>query len=217
MSDQKASYLVPTDTIDCDHERIVTKAGELTRSCTSANEKALHLFTFVRDAIPYNLYMISVFKEDFRASRILEWGKGYCVQKAVLLAALARASGIPSRLAFARIRNHKIPERVARLMGTNVFPRHGYTQLLLDNTWVSVAPTFDSALCQKIGAPVVGWDGRSDAVLPIRDLKGDAYIEYVEKFGAFADLPFGWIVAETSKRVGTDKRPWITKEDALKA
>ncbi len=215
MNDQNA-YLVQTDTIDCDHEGIVAKAGELTRGCTSANEKALRLFTFVRDAIPYNLYMISVFKEDFRASRILEWGKGYCVQKAVLLAALTRAAGIPSRLAFARIRNHKVPEKIARLMGTNVFPRHGYTQLLLDDAWVSVAPTFDSALCAKIGVPVVGWDGLSDAVLPSRDLNGDAYIEYVEKFGTFADLPFDWIVAETSKRVGTDKRPWLTKEDVLK-
>jgi hypothetical protein len=53
-------------------------------------------------------------------------------------------------------------------------------------------------------------------VLPSRDLNGDAYIEYVEKFGTFADLPFDWIVAETSKRVGTDKRPWLTKEDVLK-
>ncbi len=212
MSDQE-EYLVPTDTIDCDQEDIMAKAGELTRGCTSVNEKALELFTFVRDAIPYNLYMISVFKEDFRASRILEWGKGYCVQKAVLFAALARAAGIPSRLVFAQIRNHKVPEKIARLMGTNVFPRHGYTQLLLDDAWVNVAPTFDSALCRKIGVPVVDWDGRSDAVLPGQDLNGDTYIEYVEKFGAFADLPFDWIVAETSKRVGTDKRPWLTKKD----
>ncbi len=48
--------------------------------------------------------MISAFEEDFKASRVLEWGKGYCVQKAVLLEALARAAGIPSRLAFEKIR-----------------------------------------------------------------------------------------------------------------
>ncbi len=209
-------YLEPTDTIDCDHEKITTKARELTQGLVSPEDKALRLFTFVRDSIHYNLYMISVFKEDFTASRVLSWGKGYCVQKAVLLAALARAAGIPSRLAFARIRNHKVPQNILRNFGTNIFPRHGYTQLLLDDTWVSVAPTFDSALCAKIGVPVVEWDGRTDAVLPGEDLRGGKYIEYVEKFGTFADLPFDWIVAETSKRVGKDKRPWLSKDAAPK-
>lgn len=160
--------------------------------------------------------MISVFREDFTASRILAWGKGYCVQKAVLLTALGRASGIPSRLAFARIRNHKAPAKIVALTGTNIFPRHGYTQFFLDNAWVSVAPTFDSALCERIGVPVVDWDGRTDATLPAEDLQGSQYIEYIEKFGSYADLPFDWIVAETSKNVGKDKRPWITRDDIPK-
>ena len=168
---------------------------------------------FVRDDISYNLYMISVFKEDFTASRILSWGKGYCVQKAVLFAALARAVGIPSRLAFAKIRNHKVPEKVVALTGDNIFPRHGYTQLFLENTWVSVAPTFDRALCAKIGVPVVEWDGRTEATLPSVDLQGTPYIEYIEKFGTYTDLPFDWIVAETSKKAGKDKKPWLTRDD----
>lgn len=206
-------YLQPTDTIDCANEAIRTKSRELTNGCATPQEKALALFYFVRDDISYNLYMISVFKEDFAASRILAWGKGYCVQKAVLLAALARAVGIASRLAFAKIRNHKVPEKIVKLTGDNVFPRHGYTQLFLDNDWISVAPTFDKALCEKIGVPVVEWDGRTDATLPSKDLEGNPYIEYVEKFGTFADLPFDWIVETTSKKVGKDKRPWLSRQD----
>jgi len=206
-------YLRPTDTIDCANEAILAKTRELTQGCATPVEKALALFYFVRDDIPYNLYMISVFKEDFTASRILAWGKGYCVQKAVLFSALARAAGIPSRLAFAKIRNHKVPEKVLALAGDNIFPRHGYTQLFLENTWVSVAPTFDKALCEKIGAPVVEWDGRTDATLPSIDLQGHPYIEYVEKFGTHADLPFDWIVEAISKKVGKDKRPWLSRQD----
>ena len=206
-------YLRPTQTMDSDNEQIISCAHELTVGCSLTREKAVNLFSFVRDSISYNLYMISVFKEDFTASKVLEWGKGYCVQKAVLLAALCRASGIPARLAFARIKNHKVPEKIVRLTGTNIFPRHGYTQVFLDGTWLSVAPTFDSALCDKIGAPVVQWDGKSDAVLPAKDLAGGDYIEYVEKFGSHADLPFEWIIQETSKIVGKEKRPWITRED----
>lgn len=78
---------------------------------------------------------------------------------------------------------------------------------------MSMAPTFDSTLCAKIGVPVVEWDGQTDATLPLEDLNGGKYIEYVEKFGHYADLPFDWIVAETSKTVGKDKRPWLSRED----
>ena len=105
----------------------------------------------MRDEIPYNVYMISMFKEDFVASTVLERGKGYCVQKAVLLAALGRAVGIPTRLAFAMIRNNRTPQRFVDKVGTNVFPRHGYDQFYLNGAWVSVAATFDRELCEKNG------------------------------------------------------------------
>ena len=39
-------------------------------------------------------------------SATLARGYGFCVNKAVLLAALARAVGIPARLGFADVRNH---------------------------------------------------------------------------------------------------------------
>jgi transglutaminase-like putative cysteine protease len=125
-------YLKATPTLDAGHERIVETARTLTRGCSSDDEKAVKLFYFVKDSIGYNVFMISVFIEDFRASRILEWGKGYCVQKAVLLAALGRAAGIPSRLAFAKIRNHKLPEHIFQIMKTNTFHGHGYNQFLLN-------------------------------------------------------------------------------------
>lgn len=85
-------YLKSTYHIDCDNEMIIQKAESLTAGCSSDTEKAVRLFMYVRDNIPYNLYMISVFSDDFIASRVLKWGKGYCVQKAILLAALGRAS-----------------------------------------------------------------------------------------------------------------------------
>jgi transglutaminase-like putative cysteine protease len=204
-------YLRPTFTIDSDHERIVETAEKLTDACSSDEEKAVKLFYFVRDSIPYNVYMISVFIEDFKASRILEWGKGYCVQKAVLLTALGRASGLPSRLVFAKIKNHRIPAHVLEKFPANIFPRHGYNQFFLNGRWVSAAATFDRALCEKNGLPKVEFDGKRDAILPDKDLGGKAYIEYIEKFPPVDDLPFDWIAQRISKIVGTDKRPWLDK------
>jgi transglutaminase-like putative cysteine protease len=202
-------YLQATTTIDADNETVKETASRITTGCTSDQQRAIKLFYFVRDEIRYNVYMISVFIEDFKASRILEWGKGYCVQKAVLLAALGRAAGIPTRLVFAKIKNHKLPAHLLEMIGTNIFPRHGYNQFFLGGKWVSAAPTFDKKLCEKNGLPTVEFDGRSNAVLPEHDRKGEPFIEYVERFPPRDDLPFEWIARKISTMVGPDKRPWL--------
>jgi transglutaminase-like putative cysteine protease len=212
MSSEMGQYLRATSTIEAEHEKIIETATKVTRGCVSDEEKAVALFYFVRDSIKYNIYMISVFIEDFRASRILGWGKAYCVQKAVLLTALGRAAGIPSRLVFAKIKNHKIPDHVAKMFPTSIFPRHGYNQFFLNGKWVNAAATFDKALCEKNGLPTVEFDGKTDAILPEKDLKGAPYIEYVEKFSPKEDLPFDWIRERVSKIVGPDKRPWLNKD-----
>jgi transglutaminase-like putative cysteine protease len=212
MSSEMGQYLRATSTIEAEHEKIIETATKVTRGCVSDEEKAVALFYFVRDSIKYNIYMISVFIEDFRASRILGWGKAYCVQKAVLLTALGRAAGIPSRLIFAKIKNHKIPDHVAKMFPTTIFPRHGYNQFFLNGKWVNAAATFDKALCEKNGLPTVEFDGKTDAILPEKDLKGAPYIEYVEKFSPKEDLPFDWIRERVSKIVGPDKRPWLNKD-----
>jgi transglutaminase-like putative cysteine protease len=216
MDSEMGPYLCATSTIDSDHNKIIETATNVIHGCDNDVEKAIGLFYFVRDSIRYNIYMISVFIEDFQASRILEWGKAYCVQKAVLLTALGRAVGIPSRLVFAKIKNHKIPAHIVEMMGTNTFPRHGYNQFFLNGKWVSAAATFDRVLCEKNGLPTVEFDGKRDAILPEKDLRGAPYIEYIEKFPPKEDLPFDWIRERISKIVGPDKRPWWSKDQERK-
>jgi len=205
-------YLQATPTIDSDHKEIRDTAHIVTQGCSNNEEKAVKLFYFVRDSIKYNVYMISVFIDDFKASRILEWRKGYCVQKAVLLAAMGRAVGIPSRLAFAKIKNHKVPERLHEILGTTIFPRHGYNQFFLNGRWINVTASFDRALCGKYGLPTVEFNGKEDALLPEKTLLGEPYIEYLQKFPPKEDLPFDWIIRKVSRMVGPDKRPWLHKE-----
>jgi transglutaminase-like putative cysteine protease len=206
-------YLTSTAAIEADHPVVRAKARALTAGAGSAQEQVARLFAFVRDEIPYNLYMISMHADDFRASFVLEAGKGYCVQKAVLLCALARATGIPTRLVLARIRNHRVPPSLQARLGTDEFPCHGYAQFLLDGRWLSAAPTFDAALCVRVGVPVVEFDGRADALLPARALDGGPYIEYLEHHGHFADLPLDFITSRTGSIWGRDKRAWLRPED----
>ncbi len=207
------SCLKATPIIDSDHEAVRTLAKGLTASFHDDAAKARSLFYFVRDSIRYNAYMISTHAEDFVASTVLARESGYCVQKAVLLAALARAAGIPSRLVFAKIRNYKAPSELALQTGLdNVFPRHGYTQLFIQGRWTSVAPTLDRELCERIGVPVVEFDGVNDAMLPPRDLAGNPYIEYIEKYECHADLPFAWL-RERIVLIWGEKRAWLTPDD----
>jgi len=206
-------YLASTAAIEAGHPAVQAKAREATAGAWSTSEKATRLFAFVRDEIPYNLYMVSMHPDDFRASFVLEVGKGYCVQKAVLLCALARAAGIPARLALARIRNHRVPAGLKARLGTDEFPRHGYTQFLLGGRWVSAAPTFDAALCARVRVPVVEFDGHADALLPAFALDGSPYIEYLEHYGHFADLPLDFITSRTADIWGREKRAWLRPED----
>ena len=206
-------FLRPTGTIESDHPQVRDRARQLTRGSATDVERAVKLFAFVRDEIRYNIYMISMVAKEFRASFVLEAKKGYCVQKAVLLAALSRAAGIPNRIAFARIRNQRVPAKLYARTGTRVFPAHGFNQFHLEGRWVSAAATFDRRLCEKVGVPPVEFDGTSDALLPQQALDGGPYIEYLEHYDPAADLPLEWIVERTSKIWGIDKRAWINPRD----
>jgi len=64
-----------------------------------------------------------------------------------------------------------------------------------------------------VGVPTVDFDGTGDAVLPAQALDGSPYIEYLEHYGHFADLPLDFITARTSKIWGKDKRSWLRPED----
>jgi len=202
--DPMIAYLRSTSTIDCDSAVIREKAQGLTRGRQEVWDKARSLFHFVRDEIRYNFYAPSDKPEYYRASRILETREGFCIQKAVLLAALARAMGIPARLHLAAIRNHLAPAKLRKLMRGNVFPTHGYDELHIEGHWIKAAPTFDLKMCQDNRFTPVEFDGRHDAVLPAFNPDGKPHIEYVDDLGYYEDLPFENIIAWRLEALGPD-------------
>jgi len=199
-------YLKPTSVIDSNSKVIQEKATSLTEKYSSQREKARELFYFVRDRIKYNPYLALSSIEDYRASKTLQRGEGFCIQKAVVLTALARAVGIPARLGFADIRNHLAPKELTELMGTNIFFYHGYSELWLNNKWVKATPAFNIEMCNKFDINPVEFNGFRDAVFHERNKRGELHIEYLKYHGTFADLPFKEI-----KRVFIEKYP-TTKE-----
>lgn len=189
----KSNFLGPTFFIDCNETIIKNKSRELTADIDESLEKAQRIFYFVRDNIRYNIYSPRSSDSDFKASFVLEEGEGYCVQKAVLLVALARAAGIPARLRFAEIRVLHTAQSIAEKRGSNVFPCHGLTDLYVNSRWVKATPTYDLEYCKKAGIEPVEFDGKSDALLPLFTLNGRPNIEYIQEHGFFDDLPLNLI------------------------
>lgn len=202
-------YLQPTPFLNSRHPVIVKKAHELCGHLSASSEKARVLYHEVRDGCHYNMYRTSFNPDDYLASSILAQGEGFCLQKAILLSALARSAGIPARLCICAIRNHKAPPAAVRIMGDNVFFPHAYNQLYIDDRWVSAAATFDRSICERINVPVVNFDGSESVLLPAADLNGQPFIEYVEHYGSFADVPWQWIMETMPVYYGHDfQRHW---------
>jgi transglutaminase-like putative cysteine protease len=182
-------YLRPTPNIDCDNSAIVEKARDLTRAKQETRETAASLFYFVRDAIKYNAYRFILAPGYFQASKTLRRGDGFCIQKAVLLVALARAAGIPARLLFADVRNHLAPQKIVDYQGTNLFTTHGYCELYIDGKWVKATPAFDLKTCQENRIIPVEFNGSHDSILHSHNQDGKLHIEYVKMRGHYDDVP----------------------------
>jgi len=182
-------YLKPTSIVDSDNPIIRNKAQEVTKGQEGAIEKARSLFYFVRDRIKYNPYVPRHLPEHFRASNTLARGEGFCIQKAALLIALSRAVEIPARFHFVILRNHRLPEKMAELLVSNVIPDHGYVEFHLDGKWVGATPAFDIGLCQKYGIIPVEFDGKKDAKFHSHTQDGKLHIEYIFDRGTYADVP----------------------------
>ncbi|MFQ5555806.1 MAG: transglutaminase family protein, partial [Acidimicrobiia bacterium] len=183
-------FLMPTYFIDFDDPNVRDYAADLVRGVTGDIDRALAMFYPIRDDVLYSPYGIEAKPETMTASHTLKTKKGFCVQKAVLLAAAARASGIPSRLGYADVRNHLATKRILKLMDTDLFIWHGFTELHLEEKWVKATPAFNIGLCERFGVLPLDFDGRTDSVFHAFDRDGRKHMEYVRDRGWYADLPF---------------------------
>jgi len=125
--DDTSKYLEPGIYINSDHPEIVARAKEITKSCKTDVEKAKALFEYVRDSNNDNRC------EGYRASDILKCGGNLCYQRAVLLAALCRAAGIPARLRL-QIVTMKEWEKEDGSVIEGSFA-HGITEIKVNNDW----------------------------------------------------------------------------------
>ena len=162
----------------------------------SETEKVVSLYYAVRDRIKYDPYHIVLKKDELRASRIVERRYGFCVEKALLLAACIRSIGVPTKLGFANVKNHLTSQRLSELMKTDVFVFHGYTDIFLNGKWVKATPAFNNSLCERTGTLPLDFDGKTDSIFHPLDKEGKKHMEYLKDFGSFPDLPYDRMMDE---------------------
>ncbi|MEP3562096.1 MAG: transglutaminase family protein [Marinobacter sp.] len=157
-------------------------------------EQIKALYLAVRDGISYNPYVFSPDPETFSASYALTVGESYCIPKAVLLGAAARAIGIPSRLGLADVRNHLSSPKLIEWLQSDVFRMHGFIELYLNGRWVKATPAFNKKLCALMNVDVLEFDGVNDSIFQEYTESGAAHMEYINNHGVFDDVPHRFIL-----------------------
>ncbi len=181
--------LSATSVIDCEHSEIIAYAKAKIGELSDQKDIAVALYYAVRDDIRYDPYSFDLQESSFAASHTLAQGAGWCVPKAILLAACCRASGIPARLGFADVQNHLSTERLRETMKTDVFHWHGYTSIYINGRWVKATPAFNIELCEKFGLKPLEFNGEEDSIYHEFDRAGNRHMEYLLERGEYDDLP----------------------------
>ena len=163
--------------------------SELTNEKQSETEKAIILYNYVRDNWYYSPLRISLKEEDYQIDNLVDRKKGHCIDKAIILITLLRAVNIKANLGLAKVQNHIAAEKVVAFLGTNVLVPHGYVDIFLNQKWVKATPAFNDSLCEKIGVSPLEFNGLEDSIFQKFDTSGTQFMEYIEDYGAFEELP----------------------------
>src|SRR4030066_2414711 len=212
MTKEHSLYLKPTAIIDSDHKSIRDFAIKSMGGSTEPIKIAVKLYLAIRDKILYDPYSPFYLPEHYRASYVLKRGRSFCVPKASLLCALARACGIPARIGFADVRNHLVTEQLIKFMGSDLFVYPGFVEFYLEGKWVKATPAFNIDLCKRHHVPPLEFNGREDSLFQAYNLQNQRFMEYVDFHGLYADIPVDQIVVAWEKAYGKDRvRNWIRK------
>ncbi|ARJ68081.1 transglutaminase [Magnetospirillum sp. ME-1] len=174
---------------------IIAFARKAAQGASDRLDAAIRLYYAVRDSVLYDPYVRFNVPETYSAADVLAKGSGFCIPKAALLTACARAVGIPARIGFADVRNHLATPKLLDKNGSDVFRWHAFAEIMAEDRWVKATPAFNLALCEKFGVHPLEWDGKTDSVFHPFDKQERRHMEYVAQHGSFWDVPFEEITA----------------------
>jgi len=193
-----AACLEPTRFMNSLHPAIVDCAKRVAPDGLPTKEKAQRIFNFVRDEITYE-FRAKLDPNEYVASYILSVGRGFCCQKATLQCALGRVVGIPTGVLMGTIRDRTLHPQIVAAMRTDLLRYHGLAAFYLNGQWLRADATLSPELVARKGYRLVEFNGEQEALLPATTLAGAPHVEYVEWFGAYADLPIDDMIEDFLK------------------
>jgi transglutaminase-like putative cysteine protease len=190
-----ADLLRPTEFLDYTHPAVREFVAGVLPDPTAGTptERACALYYAVRDKIQYEVYDADLSREGVRASSIIQRGKGFCVHKSIVYAAVARAVGVPSRLLYGDVRNHLASPRLIDLVGGDVF-LHALNRVYLNGKWVKATPVFSKLLCRLYKMTPLDFDGENDSLYHPYDDNGRRHMEFLRFRGEYDDFPYDMVV-----------------------
>ena len=189
------TYLKSTYYFDFENESVQKLISEFKKDTLSHKEKAIGIYTKVRDNWKYDPYSISLSKEKYKSSYIAEKQSGNCVEKSIILIACLRALGIPARLHLGKVKNHIAVERLTEKFGSNELTPHGMVNVHLDNKWLKISPAFNRSLCEKLNVEPLEFDGENNSFLQAYNSEGTRFMEYLDDYGYFEDVPLDFMIS----------------------
>ncbi|MSQ69819.1 MAG: transglutaminase [Betaproteobacteria bacterium] len=191
------AYLGSTEFLDWQSDPVMRFVEKTVAGALTDVEKAVRLFYAVRDDWRYDPFSMRLNREHYFAGRIIAAKEAYCIPKAILLAAAARAAGIPAGIGLSDVVNHLTTEKLRQRMGgQTLFMHHGYAVMLLEGRWVKAAPAFNIGLCTRFDVLPTNFDGRSDAIFQPYDARDRRHMEYVKDHGIWSDFPYEKVCAD---------------------
>jgi hypothetical protein len=163
-------FLDVSSACDWQHPTIRHLAQRLTQECATETAQAVRLFHWVRDEIAFQ-----VGDWQYTASATLAARRGTCSNKANLLVALARATGIPAGFYVMRVDGKRylgpiVPATLRKFIAARSI--HVYATLQVGGRWLRCDPSDDRRFAENTAhlnpqSRLVEWDGQQDAVVQL--------------------------------------------------
>lgn len=187
-------FIKETAYIDYRSKEIQAIIAPFVKENLSKKELAKRIYLKVRDSYRYFPYRVGLKDEHYKASLITKQTRGNCIEKSIIYIACMRALGIPARLRLARVKNHIGIEKFEEKFQTSEITPHGMAEIYLNDKWLKASPAFNKELCDYCNVASLDFDGENDSIFQEFDKNGGKFMEYLEDYGYFADVPKDFIV-----------------------
>jgi hypothetical protein len=167
-------YLRASVFLDINDKRIKRHARRAVKDCRTPGEKADALRRYVTKFVESKSLDVGF----ATASEVIRTRKGDCSEHAVLLAAMARAAGLPARGVSGIV---QIPPGALAPAKGSAFGYHMWTQVYIDGQWVDIDAALRQTDCDPTHVALVimplNDEGLGNSVLSLMPLLGRLQIE----------------------------------------